>query len=355
MSKTTVLYDTHVALKGKMVEFGGYLLPVHYELGIIGEHNKVRTDAGLFDVSHMAEIHISGEGFLDFINHLLSNDFTNMKPGQIKYTMMLNEAGNIIDDLLVYFDQDGVMLVCNAGNHEKDIAWILQQAPDHIKVEDRSEQTGLLALQGPKSVEIIERFVKKEDLPAKYYTFKKDVAFEEMSVLISRTGYTGEEGFEIYCNVNDTVKIWELIMATGLVTPAGLGSRDTLRLEAGMPLYGHEMSESINPFETDLGFFVKMQKEDFIGKKALTEKEIKTTRIGLKLIDRGIAREGAEIFVDDQKIGVVTSGSPLPYVGYAGAMALVDKKYRTIGQQVIINVRGRKLKAEIIKLPFYKR
>lgn len=144
-------------------------------------------------------------------------------------------------------------------------------------------------------------------------------------------------------------------MATGLVTPAGLGSRDTLRLEAGMPLYGHEMSESINPFETDLGFFVKMQKEDFIGKKALTEKEIKTTRIGLKLIDRGIAREGAEIFVDDQKIGVVTSGSPLPYVGYAGAMALVDKKYRTIGQQVIINVRGRKLKAEIIKLPFYKR
>lgn len=355
MIKTTVLYDTHVALKGKMVEFGGYLLPVHYELGIIGEHKKVRSEAGLFDVSHMAEIHLSGEGLVPFLNHLLSNEFSKMKPGQIKYTMMLNHQGHILDDLLVYFNEEGVMLVCNAANHEKDLVWIIQQAPANIKVDDCSDQTGLLALQGPRSVEVMQKFVDEKDLPQKYYTFKNQVDFQGMETLISRTGYTGEDGFEIYCKVEDTPQIWNLIMETGLVTPAGLGARDTLRLEAGLPLYGHEMNEEINPFETDLGFFTKMNKEDFIGKQALVGTEPQRTRVGLKLVDRGIAREGSEVYFGDEIIGVVTSGSQLPYLGYAGAMALVDKKYGNIGQEVIVDVRGRKLKAEIIKLPFYKR
>ncbi len=355
MTKRTALYDTHLALGGKMVEFGGYLLPVHYRLGILGEHKKVRSEAGLFDVSHMAEIFIRGEGYIEFINHLLTNDFSNMQPGQIKYTLMLNEDGNIIDDLLVYNNHDQVMLVCNAANHEKDLAWIKKQAPSSIEVVDHSEHIGLLALQGPHSQEIIEEFVKKEDLPEKYYTFNNEVLFNQHQVLISRTGYTGEDGFEIYCSVEDTQAIWEALVGTEKVTPAGLGSRDTLRLEAGLPLYGHEMSETINPFEAGLKLFVKMNKETFIGKEALLNKTISKTRVGLKLIDRGIAREGAEIYIDDQKIGVVTSGSQLPYLNYAGAMALIDEKYSTIGQEVIVDVRGRKLKAEIIQLPFYKR
>lgn len=355
MAKKTALYDTHLALNGKMVEFGGFLLPVHYDLGIIGEHKKVRNEVGLFDVSHMAEIYIRGEGYLEFIQYLLTNDFSTMKPGQIKYSLMLNHEGNIIDDLLVYFDENQVMLVCNAANHEKDLAWILKQAPQGVIVEDQSEQTGLLALQGPQSVEIIKRFVSPQDLPEKYYTFIKDVHFDQYSVLISRTGYTGEDGFEIYCKVDDTLAIWNLLMETGQVTPAGLGSRDTLRLEAGLPLYGHEMSESINPLETGLKFFTKFDKEDFIGKKALQASTSQKTRVGLKLIDRGIAREGSDVYLDDQLIGKVTSGSQLPYLGFAGAMAIIDKAYSHLGQELIVDVRGRKLKAEIIKLPFYKR
>ena len=356
MSKKTPLYQFHLDNQGRMVEFGGFLLPVNYSSGIIHEHNKVRTEVGLFDVSHMAEIHLKGKELVPFLNHLLTNEFSNMKSGKIKYTLMLNERGTVIDDLLVYyFDNNHAMLVCNAANHEKALNWITQQAPESVEVDDQSAETGLLSLQGPHAQKVMEMFCDENDLPSKYYTFKDEVSFDSHKVLISRTGYTGEDGFEIYCQWNDTLDFANKLLSTNLVTLCGLGSRDTLRLEAGLPLYGHELSEEINPFEANLNPFIKMNKDDFIGKSALENADITQTRVGLKLIDRGIAREESDVYVDDKKIGVVTSGTKLPFVGYAGAMALINKEFSTLNQIVDVDVRGRKLKAEVIKLPFYSR
>ena len=356
MSKKTPLYQFHLDHGGKMVEFGGYLLPVNYDHTIKEEHNFVRNQVGLFEVSHMAEIFIKGPKTLEFINHLLTNDFSKMKPGQIKYTLMLNHEGGIVDDLLVYYtsDQD-VMLVCNASNHEKDLNWIYEQIIDGVEIIDYSEHIALLALQGPQSIDVLKQFTNQEDIPQKYYTFKGDVLVADCNVHLSRTGYTGEDGVEIYCDINDVETIANKFLATNQVTLCGLGSRDTLRLEAGLPLYGHEMTDEITPHETGLGFFVKMKKDDFIGKKALEEKQSNKTRVGLKMIDRGIARQDNKVYVDDKEIGIVTSGTQLPYVGYAGAMAIIDKAYAELGTQVIVDVRGRKVTAEVIKLPFYSR
>lgn len=355
MNKKTPLYQFHLDHDGKMVEFGGYLLPVQYPLGINAEHKKVREEAGLFDVSHMAEIHLKGPQVLDFINHLLSNDFTSMKEGQIKYTLMLNHEGGIIDDLLVYYSKDHVMLVCNASNHEKDYHWIKDNLVEGIELIDYSDQTALLALQGPQAIEALSQLIDEREIPEKYYTFRNNVKVCGYETLISRTGYTGEDGVEIYCPVDSVQKIAEALLETGLVTLCGLGARDTLRLEAGMPLYGHEMDEQTSPFQTSLGFFVKMKKDHFIGKEALLNDPKDKVRVGLKMIDRGIARQDCEVYVDDQKVGIVTSGTQLPYAGYAGAMAIIDKAYSELGQEVIVDVRGRKVKAEVIKLPFYSR
>lgn len=355
MNKRTPLYHFHLNHDGKMVEFGGYLLPVNYPTGISAEHKIVREEAGLFDVSHMAEIHLKGPHVLEFLNHLLSNDFSSMKEGQIKYTLMLNHEGGIIDDLLVYCSDDHVMLVCNASNHQKDYDWIKQNLVNGIELIDYSEQTALLALQGPKAIEALSQLIDEKEIPEKYYTFKNNIKVCGVETLISRTGYTGEDGVEIYCPVEAVEKIAEALFDTGIVSLCGLGARDTLRLEAGMPLYGHEMDETVSPYQTSLGFFVKMKKDDFIGKKALLNDPKNKKRVGLKMIDRGIARQDCDVYVNDQKVGVVTSGTQLPYVGYAGAMAIIDKEFSEIGQEVIVDVRGRKIKAEIIPLPFYSR
>lgn len=355
MTKRTPLYQFHLDHDGKMVEFGGYLLPVNYPTGINTEHKIVREEAGLFDVSHMAEIHLKGPQVLEFLNHLLSNDFSNMEEGQIKYTLMLNHDGGIIDDLLVYYSKDHVMLVCNAGNHEKDYNWIKENLVEGIELIDYSNETSLLALQGPKAIEAINHLIDKALIPEKYYTFKNNIEVCGYETLISRTGYTGEDGIEIYCPNEAVTIIAEELLNTGLVTLCGLGARDTLRLEAGMPLYGHEMDESTTPYQTSLGFFVKMKKENFIGKDALLKDPKDKKRVGLRMIDRGIARQNCDVYVDDKKVGIVTSGTQLPYVGYAGAMAILDKEYSELGKEVIVDVRGRKVKAEIIELPFYSR
>lgn len=358
--KRTPLYDVHVASGGKIVPFGGYELPVQYETGIIKEHMAVREKCGLFDVSHMGEFVISGPDALRTVNHLMTNDFTSMSDGRCRYSPMCREDGGILDDLLVYrMAEDRYMIIVNAANRDKDREWMSKNLVGDATFEDQSDAWALLALQGPESKAILTTLVKEEDLPDKFYTFKENVDVDGIPCLISRTGYTGEFGYELYCATDDAVALWEKLMHAGAkygLIPCALGARDTLRLEASMPLYGHEMSEEIDPFEAELGMFVKMDKEAFIGKEALAAKGApKTHRIGLKMTGRGIAREGADVQKDGETIGVVTSGTHCPYLGGAYAMAMVDKAYGTPGDTVDVILRNKPVRAEIVAMPFYKR
>ena len=359
MELKTPLYEVHEKLKGKIVPFGGYLLPVQYE-GVIAEHLAVRYDAGLFDVSHMGEITFKGKGALKSLNHILTNDFTNMPIGKVRYSLMCNEDGGIIDDLLVYkLDEDDYYVVVNASNRLKDFEHMKNNILEDTIIEDISDNVGQVALQGPKAKDIMLEILKEEDLPLKYYTLKNHVDINGMDCLISFTGYTGENGYEIYTANENVVKLWNLLLEKGKkynLVPCGLGARDTLRLEAAMPLYGHEMDDNINPFETGLSMGVKMDKEEFIGKKGLIEKgEAKIARVGLKIIDKGVLREHQDVFVGDKKIGHTTSGTFSPLFKTSIAMALIDKEYANIDGIVEVDVRGRRLKARIVELPFYKK
>ncbi|MGF2054132.1 glycine cleavage system aminomethyltransferase GcvT [Vagococcus fluvialis] len=360
MNKRTPLYQNHVDLKGKIVPFGGYELPVQYvATGLVKEHMAVRESVGLFDVSHMGEIFIEGKDALANIQEIFTNDFKDMADGQIKYTLMCNEKGGIIDDLILYkYNNQKYMAVVNASNKEKDFEWISSHITGEAEAIDRSEATGLVALQGPKAKATLEKLIKAEDFPTKYYTFKEGVVLGGMIVDVSETGYTGETGYELYTKSEDVVKVWELLLEAGEefnIVPCGLGARDTLRLEAGMPLYGHEMSEEINPLQVGLRFAVKLKKESFIGKDALLTNDAEKVRVGLKITGKGIVREEAPIFVKDKEIGISTSGTHAPFLGYAIAMALVDKDYAEIGQEVEVEVRKRRIKAEVVPMPFYKK
>lgn len=361
MPKKTPLYDWHVANDGKMVSFSGYLLPVQYqETGVIREHLAVRNQAGIFDVSHMGEVIYKGKDALKNIQKILANDFSDLATGRVRYSVMCNEAGGVIDDLLVYkLAEENYLLIINAGNREKDVQWMEKQLFGDVVFEDISDLIGQIALQGPESKEILEQLTAPEALPQKYYTFFENVTIAGIPCLISRTGYTGSFGYELYCEAKDTTELWQTILAAGKnagLIPCGLGARDTLRLEASMPLYGHEMNEDITPFEAGLGFSVKMNKEDFIGKQALLAKGApKRTRIGIELIGRGIVREQAEILLKNgQKIGETTSGTYSPYLEKAMAMALVEKEFSAIGTEIDIIVRNKKISAKIAKTPFYK-
>lgn len=360
MDKKTPLYQNHVNLKGKIVPFGGYLLPVQYGgAGLVKEHMAVRESVGMFDVSHMGEIIIQGSDALKNVQHLFTNDFEKMKDGQIKYTVMLNDSGGIIDDLILYkYNDEKYMGVVNASNKEKDFEWIKAHLVGDAQAIDNSDNIGLIAVQGPDARKLLEKLVKPEDFPNKYYTFKENIMIEGMQVDLSETGYTGEEGFELYTKATDVVAIWELLLKNGEefnIQPCGLGARDTLRLEAGMPLYGHEMSEVINPLQVGLQFAVKMKKEDFIGKKELEKASVDQVRVGLKITGKGIVREEVPIFIEEKQVGISTSGTHAPFLGYAIAMALIDKEYSEIGQIVEAEVRGRRIQAEVVPMPFYKK
>ena len=353
--KRTPLYEKHVALGGKMVPFGGYLMPVQYE-GIIAEHTAVREKAGIFDCSHMGEVIYEGKGALATLNHLLSNDYTNLAIGRVRYGTMLNEEGGVIDDLIVYrLGEEKYMVVVNAGTHDKDVEHMKKHVLADTTFTDISDSIGLVSLQGPLSKEILTPLVEEGELPTVYYSEKENIKIAGVTCLVSRTGYTGEFGYEIFCDADKTGIIWDALMATGKVTPCGLGARDTLRLEAAMPLYGHEMDETVSPLETGLDFGVKLSKEDFIGRDALLASPPKRERIGLKVTGRGIVREQQDVFVGDEKIGHTTSGTFLPTLGGAYAMALVEKGKVSVGDAVSINVRGRLISCEVVSLPFYKR
>ena len=359
MELKTPLYDVHERIGGKIVPFAGYLLPVQYE-GVIAEHLCVRNDVGLFDVSHMGEITLKGKGSLATLNHLLTNDFTGMPAGKVRYSVMCYEDGGTVDDLLVYkFADDDWYLVVNASNRHKDFEHMKKNILPDTEIEDISDSVGQVALQGPKARDVIARLLRPEDIPEKYYTLKKDVDIGGVNCLISSTGYTGEAGYEIYTAAGDIEKIGYLLMDNGKdfnIRPCGLGARDTLRLEASMPLYGHEMDETITPIETGLGFAVKLGKEEFIGRDALLAKgEPAICRIGLKIIDKGVLREHQDIYVGEEKIGHTSSGTFSPLLKTSIAMALIDKKYADIGTVVEVDVRGRRLKAEVVEMPFYSR
>lgn len=359
MELKTPLYDCHVAAGGKIVPFAGYLLPVQYT-GVIKEHMAVRTACGLFDVSHMGEFLIKGQDALANVQNLFCNDFTNMYDGQVRYSPMCNGQGGIVDDVLIYkVNGEEYLLVVNAANRHKDAEWVQRNLTGSATFEDISDSIAQLALQGPKSKEIAAKVVPEDGIPKKYYSFVKDVDVQGIKCLISRTGYTGEFGYEFYCAAEDGPKLWNLLLEAGKeygLIPCGLGARDTLRLEAAMPLYGHELTDDITPLEAGLDFFVKLNKDHFIGMDAiLTRGEPQRIRVGLKITGRGIAREHCDVYSGDEKIGVVTSGTHCPYLNAPVAMAMVPVKYSEVGTQLEVDVRGRRITAEVVPLPFYKR
>jgi len=370
MERKTPLYECQVKAGGKMVPFAGYLLPVQYETGVITEHMAVRTSAGLFDVSHMGEVVIRGKDALKNVQRLVTNDCGKMYDGQVKYSPMCNDYGGVVDDLLVYRkSEDDYLIVINAANRLKDVEWMKQHLFGEVQLMDISDEVAQLALQGPKAKEILSKLTEEASLPVKYYSFTEHVPVAGINCLVSRTGYTGEDGYELYCSNEEAEKLWDTILQAGnytgtkekkedenIVIPCGLGARDTLRLEAAMPLYGHEMDDSISPLETGLGFAVKLEKEDFIGKEGIVSRGTpKLTRVGLNITGRGIAREACPVYLGEKLLGTTTSGTHCPYLGRPVAMALLQPEHSQLGTQVEVEVRGRRISAEIIPLPFYKR
>ena len=370
MEKKTPLYDTHLKYGGKIVEFGGFLLPVQYGSGVKAEHMAVRTQCGLFDVSHMGEVLVQGEKAKDFLNLLLTNDYTDLQPGFARYSPMCNENGGTVDDLIVYMKaENDYFVVVNAANTDKDFAWMCDHKIDGVELTNVSDQYGQVALQGPNAENVLKKVVDEKYIPAGYYTCIFDGDFQGIPVMISRTGYTGEDGFEIYMPADKAPDVWEALIAAGKddglipcalgardTIPCALGARDTLRMEAAMPLYGHELNDKISPRTAGLGFAVKMNKPDFIGKAALeADQPLKERRVGLKVTGRGILREHLDVYRDGEIVGYTTSGTFLPYLGSSFAMAIVKSEAREIGAPCQVDVRGRMVDCEMVGLPFYKR
>jgi len=359
--KRTRLNKVHKELGGKMIEFAGFEMPVEYE-GIISEHLAVREKAGLFDVSHMGEITIKGGDALDLVQHLTPNDASKLVVGKAQYSALTTPKGTFIDDLLVYrLDEKEYMLVVNAVNSDKDYEWILKnKGKFSAKVRNESDNYTQIALQGPKAQEILQPLVDIDLSEIKYYRFKF-CKVVEIDSIISRTGYTGEDGFEIYTTHLEPEKIWYAIMEEGEkygLKPAGLGARDTLRLEAKMMLYGNDIDETTTVLEADLGWMVKFDKPDFLGKEALLkqkEEGLKRKIIGFEVKGKGIARPHYPVFIDGNKVSEVTSGTFAPYLKKSIGLTYLPIEYTEIGTQFEIEIRGNMVKAEVVLTPFYKR
>ncbi|NLG37568.1 MAG: glycine cleavage system aminomethyltransferase GcvT [Clostridiales bacterium] len=360
-ARKTPLYERHVAAGGRIVAFAGYLLPVQYE-GVLAEHAAVRASVGLFDVSHMGEVMIEGPRAAEFVERLITNTLDGMRDGQVRYSPMCYESGGVVDDLLIYrLGPERYLLVVNASNRDKDYAFMRENNPMGASLSDISDSIAQLAVQGPRSAAVLERLTGAELLPERYYTFREDVPVAGIRCLVSRTGYTGEDGFELYCPAQRGAELWDALLAAGAdegIRPCGLGARDTLRLEAGMPLYGHELGPEITPLMAGLTHFVRFDKPDFIGRDALLAQKAagpQRRRAGIVLTDRGIAREGARIFSGEREVGVVTSGTQSPTLRQAVALSLVEPPLHKPGAAVKVEVRGRMLEARTVRLPFYKR
>lgn len=357
MEQKTPLYDCHVRCGGKIVPFAGYLLPVQYQTGVIAEHMAVRTACGLFDVSHMGEVLLKGPDALKNLQHLFTNDYASMRDGKVRYGIMLTPGGGVVDDLIVYrLSENAYWVVVNAANRHKDVAWMRENLLGGCTLTDMSDEVSQLALQGPMAEAILSRLTA-DALPAGYYSFVPHVCVAGVDCLVSRTGYTGEDGFELYCANAAAPRLWDALLTEGApdgLIPCGLGARDTLRLEAGMPLYGHEMDDTVTPLEAGLGWAVKLGKEEFIGKAALLAQKPARRRVGLDITGRGIAREHCDVWRGGERVGATTSGTHCPYLKRAVAMALVNADVAD-GEALEVDVRGRRVEARVIPLPFYQR
>jgi len=358
-NKRTCLYDKHVALGAQISPFGGFDMPIQYK-GIVEEHNAVRHSCGMFDVSHMGEVIIKGEEAEAYVNHIFTNDVRGAENGKCFYGMMLNPEGGVVDDLLVYKrDGNNFFLVINASNIDKDLAWIRGNVGDFkVEIVNLSDEFGEIAVQGPKSEEIITTVLGLPVADLEFYTFK-ELNVDGEDIIISRTGYTGEDGFEIYASHGLTNKFWDELLDSGEVEPCGLGCRDTLRFEVGLPLYGDELADDISPIEAGLGIFVKMDKPEFIGKDKTAQLKadgVKRKLVGLELFDRAIPRHGYEVLnPEDEVIGCVTTGYHAISVDKSIAMALIDAKYAAIDTQVKVRIRRKVFPAVVVKKKFYKK
>ncbi|MBA4541319.1 MULTISPECIES: glycine cleavage system aminomethyltransferase GcvT [Thermoactinomyces] len=358
--KKTPLHSVYCE-EAKMVPFGGWEMPVQFS-GIKQEHETVRTRAGLFDVSHMGEVLVKGPDALELIQRLTTNDAAKLNVGDAQYSIMCYENGGTVDDLLVYrIGEQEYWLVINAANIEKDVKWILKHRQGDVTVENISDQIAQLALQGPSAETVLQKLTDTDLSEIKFFKFKNDVALAGVKGLVSRTGYTGEDGFEIYLPASDAPKLWQAILEAGKeagVLPCGLGARDTLRFEARLPLYGQELSETITPIEAGLGFAVKPEKGDFIGREVLAVQKAEGAPrklVGLEMIDRGIPRTHYPVYHGEEKIGEVTTGTQSPTLKKNVGLALINAEYANPGEEVEVEIRGKRLKAIVVKTPFYKR
>ena len=357
--RRTPLHDEHLRLNAKMVPFAGYEMPVQYPTGITAEHNAVRSAAGLFDVSHMGEFEVRGERALDFVQHVTTNDASRLEMGQAQYSTMTNEQGMVIDDLLVYRFTDRYLLVVNGANHDKDWAWVARWAPRFgVEVRDRTDDIALLALQGPKAQQILARLTDADLDAIRYYRFAEGTV-DGVPAVISRTGYTGEDGFELYVPAERAAGLWRRLLETGAgdgLIATGLGSRDSLRLEMGMALYGNDLDEGHTPLEGGLGWVTRLDKGDFVGRDALArQKEAGVQRrlVGFRLKERGFPRPHYPVSHDGRNVGEVTSGTLSPTLSEGIGMAYVPAELAKPGTEIGIVIRDRAVPAEVVKPPFH--
>jgi aminomethyltransferase len=356
MALRTPLYDWHVAHGGTMVEFGGWDMPVRYG-SIVDEHNTVRSDAGLFDVSHMGRLSFAGLDALALIQHVYTNNAATMKDMQVRYGLICNEQGGIRDDVLVYRWPYGWAMVVNASNREKIVAALEQYRPGRdVTITDQTTTTCMIAVQGPKAIERCQGMFEADPAALKYY-FASPTRYKGQGCVVSRTGYTGEDGIEIMLSSAHALTLADDLLARG-IKPCGLGARDTLRLEAAMPLYGHELNEETDPLQAGLGWAVKLDKGDFVGRAAILARQQdagRPVRVGLELEGRRAAREGAAVLHNGQAIGKVTSGTITPTVGKAIAMAYVTPAQAAAGTTLAVEVGKAQAPARVVALPFYRR
>ena len=359
----TVLYDEHVKLKAKIVDFHGWDMPIQYS-NIIEEHTAVRKKVGLFDLSHMGRVWVRGKDRKSWLDRLLTIDVPKMAPGRCRYTFLLTDRGTVIDDLLVYEDaeRDASFLVVNASNREKNLEWMKKQAGGaRVEIEDVTEPVALVAVQGPKSVEAVKLALDFDPSTLKYYTFGRFAALGLKDLMVSRTGYTGEDGFEIFAPRALAAKAWNALLKVAKKTglkPVGLGARDTLRTEAGMPLYGQEIDDQTTPLEAGLDFAVALDKGAFIGRESLLSQKaggFPKRLVGFRMEGRRISRHGMEVTAGGRNTGVVTSGTFSPSLDASIGMAHVRPEHSALGTALEIDVRGKREPAKTVALPFYKR
>ncbi|MBM7646344.1 aminomethyltransferase [Scopulibacillus daqui] len=359
--KKTPMYDIYKSQGAKLIDFGGWDLPVQFA-SIKEEHEAVRTKAGLFDVSHMGEIEITGKDAESFIQYLVTNDLSKLSEGACQYNAMCYEDGGTVDDLIVYKkSHDNFLLVVNAANTDKDFDWIKSHQKGDVEIKNISGEIAQLAVQGPKAQQILQKLTDFDLSTIGPFKFK-EIDVNRVGALVSRTGYTGEDGFEIYCSWDEAPGLWKDILDAGKdegILPCGLGARDTLRFEAKLALYGQELSKDISPIEAGIGFAVKTKKDaEFIGKEALKkQRENGAPRklVGIEMIDKAIPRTGYQVFAGDKNIGFVTSGTQSPTLKKNLGLALIDTDYAEIGVECEVDIRGKRRKAKVVKSPFYKR